>query len=142
MPTAPILTWGPPDRVTISLIKNNVWDRRINIRALEAPTLQEIIDGAFSPANQGYEGKARDCQRPGGYGYLLKGGRFYDPYREPIEYPMPCLKPVGQIIIGMDPLTEATPPTSCSKLRQRRSETGRDQGGCRGEFAIRAGNDE
>ena len=38
--------WGSTDRVTISLTKNNVWDRRVNPRGLEAPTLQEIIDGA------------------------------------------------------------------------------------------------
>ena len=109
--------WGPTDRVTISLTRNNVWDRRINTRGLVAPTLQEIIEGACSPANKGYEGVADDCQRPRAYGYLLKEGGFYDPYREPIEYPMPCLKPVGQIIIGMDPLAGATPPLvtqSCS----------------------------
>jgi hypothetical protein len=102
--------WGPPDRITISLNKNNVWDRRLNTRSFEAPTLQEIIDGAFSPKNKGFEGKASDCQRPAGYGYLLKDGGFYDGYRQPVEYPMPCMKPVGQIILGMDPLAGATPP--------------------------------
>lgn len=102
--------WGPPERVTISLTKNNVWDRRVNTRGLTAPTLQEIIDGAYSPANKGYVGKHPETQRPRGYGYLLKDGGFYDPYREPIEYPMPCLKPVGQIILGMDPLVGAAAP--------------------------------
>ncbi len=102
--------WGPPDRITISLTKNNVWDRRVNSRGLTAPTLQEITDGAFSPANKGFEGKAHDCQRPRGYGYLRKEGGFYDPYRQPIEYSMPCLKPVGQIIVGMDPLAGAAAP--------------------------------
>jgi hypothetical protein len=102
--------WGPPERVTISLTKNNVWDRRVNTRGLTAPTLQEIIDGAYSPANKGYVGKHPETQRPRGYGYLLKEGGFYDPYREPIEYSMPCLKPVGQIIMGMDPLAGAAAP--------------------------------
>jgi len=102
--------WGPPERVTISLTKNNVWDRRINVRSLESPTLQEIVDGAYSPANKGFKGKAHDCQRPWGYGYLLKEGGFYDPHRQPHEYPMPCLKPVGQIIMGMDPLAGAEAP--------------------------------
>lgn len=102
--------WGPPDRITISLNRNNVWDRRLNPRSLEFPTLQEIIDGAFSPANKGYEGKTHDCQRPKGYGYLLKEGGFYDGHRQPYEYPMPCLKPVGQIILGVDSLAGATPP--------------------------------
>jgi len=102
--------WGPPDRVTISLNKNNVWDRRLNARSLQAPTLQEVIDGAFSPANKDYVGRQIESQRPNSYGYLLKHGGVYDSYREPQEYPFPCMKPVGQIILGMDPLAEAAPP--------------------------------
>ena len=39
--------WGPPERITISLTKNNVWDRRLHY--FEAPTLKEIIEGAFAP---------------------------------------------------------------------------------------------
>jgi hypothetical protein len=104
--------WGPPHRVTISLTKNNVWDRRVNSRGLVAPTLEEITAGAFDPANKDYVGKHPETQRPRAYGYLLKGGGFYDPYREPIEYPMPCLKPVGQIILGMDALAGATAPVA------------------------------
>ena len=102
--------WGPTDRITISANKNNVWDRRVNSRSFEAPTLQQIIDGAMSPKNAGFVGKARDSQRPFGYGYLLVDGGFYDGFRQPFEYPMPCLKPVGQIIMGMAPLAGATAP--------------------------------
>jgi len=103
--------WGPTDRVTISLTKNNVWDRRVNVRGFEAPTLQEIIEGAYSPLNKGFEGVSDDSQRPWGYGYLLKTGGLYDPYRQPHEYPMPSLKPVGQIIVGMDEMAGAEAPT-------------------------------
>jgi hypothetical protein len=106
--------WGTPDRVTVSLNKNNVWDRRLNIRSLEAPTLEEITAGAFALANQDYVGVDTRPEsitlRPKGYGYLRKEGGFYDPYREPYEYPFPCMKPVGQIILGMDPLARATSP--------------------------------
>jgi hypothetical protein len=102
--------WGPPERVTVSLTKNNVWDRRVNTRGFEFPTLREIIKGAYAPANKGYVGKHPVSQRPWGYGYLLEEGSFYDPYRHPIEYPMPCLKPVGQIILGMDQLAGAPAP--------------------------------
>src|ERR1700733_11762553 len=42
--------WGTPDRITVSLNKNNVWDRRLNARSLQAPTLQEVTEGVFSPA--------------------------------------------------------------------------------------------
>lgn len=102
--------WGPSDRITVSLTKNNVWDRRVNSRSFEAPTLQQIIDGAMSPKNAGFIGKAPDSQRPRGYGYLLVDGGFYDGFRQPLEYPMPCLKPVGQIIVGIDPMAGATTP--------------------------------
>ena len=102
--------WGTPDRITISMNKNNVWDRRLNPRSLEAPVLQEIIDGVFSPANKDYVGRQKDSQRPNSYGYLLKQGGVYDGYREPQEYPFPCMKPVGQIIVGIDPLARASAP--------------------------------
>ena len=46
--------WGPPDRITISVTKNDVWDRRLH--DFPAPTLQEITEGAFSPANKDYVG--------------------------------------------------------------------------------------
>ena len=46
--------WGPTDRITISLTKNNVWDRRLH--DFKSQTLQEITEGAFSPANKYYVG--------------------------------------------------------------------------------------
>ena len=46
--------WGPPERITISLNKNNVWDRRLH--EFHAPTLEEMTEGAFSPANKDYVG--------------------------------------------------------------------------------------
>jgi Glycosyl hydrolase family 95 catalytic domain len=46
--------WGPPDRITISINKNNVWDRRLH--EFHAPTLEEMTEGAFSPANKDYVG--------------------------------------------------------------------------------------
>jgi glycosyl hydrolase family 95 len=104
--------WGSPDRITVSLNKNNVWDRRLNVRSLSAPTLQEITEGVFAEANKdcvGIDTKS-DTLRPKGYGYLRKEGGFYDPYRQPYEYPFPCMKPVGQIILGIDPLAGATAP--------------------------------
>jgi hypothetical protein len=46
--------WGSPDRLTISITKNNVWDRRLH--EFKAPTLQEMTEGAYSPANKYYVG--------------------------------------------------------------------------------------
>ncbi|HWY29894.1 MAG TPA: hypothetical protein VNX46_04020 [Candidatus Acidoferrum sp.] len=104
--------WGSPDRITLSLNKNNVWDRRLNARSLSSPTLQEITDGAFAHVNEDYIGinPGADTLRPKGYGYLRKEGGFYDPYRQPYEYPFPCMKPVGQIILGIDALAGAIAP--------------------------------
>ncbi|MGA2248158.1 MAG: hypothetical protein ABSH48_24500 [Verrucomicrobiota bacterium] len=225
--------WGPPDRITISLTKNNVWDRRLH--EFQAPRLAEMTEGAFSPANQDYVGvKEKDSsifvpvdfsdldslarklaeksdavsvylasrldepamatlaayqsvhsranqrallvvlstnfnaiaagqslydekpfqalrlrpetgalvksrpqgrelirlnrlliedaypkeisRKPGNslreldLGWLRKEGGSYDPYRYPVRYAFPCLKPVGQIILGIDPLAGAAAP--------------------------------
>lgn len=227
--------WGSPDRVTISITKNNVWDRRLH--EFKAPTLEEITEGAFSPANRYYVGvkeipsylfdkvdftdlkslaeklvkksdavsafvntrlsdnikklltkyleseyrspgevqilmndladelnkivrgesiysqsrfkgiflrpdtevllkkkvtgtdlmtlnrylledaftkeiskKPGDCRRPLDLGWLTKEGGSVDPYRYPMRYAFPSLKPVGQIIVGIDQLAGAESP--------------------------------
>jgi hypothetical protein len=226
--------WGPPDRITISVTKNNVWDRRLH--DFPAPALQEITEGAFSPANKDYVGvkeidsstfalvdiagpasmaeklakrsdplsawlserldektktslaafqaskpsyaqerafltnlvecfnaiiagpsffedkrfqgvrlrpdtdglrqghpqgrelsrlnrllledaypreisrKPGNSLRPLDLGWLRKEGGSYDPYRYPMRYAFPCLKPVGQIILGIDPLAGTSAP--------------------------------
>lgn len=228
--------WGTPDRVTISLTKNNVWDRRLH--EFKAPTLKEITEGAFSPANKYYVGvkeiesylfdkvdfadlkslaekltrkadpvsvflseklsekvkaslseyietkdkslekeqvllnglavdfnnivdgasifnenrfknitlrpetdvllkknpqqgvdlfmmnrllledaypvtisrKHGNSLRPLDLGWLAKEGGSVDPYRYPMRYAFPCLKPVGQIVVGIDPLAGAESP--------------------------------
>lgn len=224
--------WGPPNRITISLTKNNVWDRRLH--EFHAPTLQEMTEGAFSPLNKDYAGvkeidsttfavvditdlpslanklagnsdavsaylntrlgektknslaayqatrsylsgrvlltnlvadfnvildgpslygekpfqsivlrpetgqwlkdnppgaEARrlnrllledaypeisrrpgDSLRPLDLGWLRKEGGSVDPYRYPMRYAFPCLKPVGEIILGIDPLAGAAAP--------------------------------
>jgi hypothetical protein len=227
--------WGPPDRITLSLNRNNVWDRRLH--EFPAPTLRDITEGAFAPVNKYYVGvkevdssaffvgdivnpaslarkmadksdfvsafltdrlddktgaslaaylaskprsqelerllltnlvnyfntviagpslydaklfqevrfrtetdtlrtrgprgadlvrlnrllledaypkelsrKPGNSLRPFDLGWLRKEGGTYDPYRTPMRYAFPCLKPVGQIIIGMDPLAGAAAP--------------------------------
>ncbi|MGE5612202.1 MAG: glycosyl hydrolase family 95 catalytic domain-containing protein [Bacillota bacterium] len=100
--------WGPPDRITISLTKNNVWDRRLH--EFPAPTLQEITEGAFAAVNKSYVGVKGDSLRPIDLGWLRKEGGSYDPYRKPMRYAFPCLKPVGQIILGIDAMAGASAP--------------------------------
>jgi hypothetical protein len=100
--------WGPPDRITISLTKNNVWDRRLH--EFPAPTLQDLTEGAFAPVNKSYVGVRGNSLRPVDLGWLRKEGGSYDPYRKPMRYAFPCLKPAGQIILGIDPLGGAAAP--------------------------------
>jgi hypothetical protein len=108
--------WGPSDRVTISLTRNNIWDRRLH--EFEVPKLQDIIDGAYSPVNKDYIGiRENITTRPKDLGWLTKKGGSYDPYRNPMRYAFPSLKPAGQIILGMDALAGAESPVvkqSCS----------------------------
>ncbi len=102
------ILWGPPNRITISLTKNNVWDRRLH--EYKAPTLREIIDGANSPTNKSYVGVGRGSLRPKDLGWLDKDKGAVDPYRRPMRYAFPCMKPVGQIIIGIDALAGTATP--------------------------------
>jgi hypothetical protein len=100
--------WGPPDRITISLMKNNVWDRRLH--EFPVPTIEEITEGAYAPINKDYVGVAGNSLRPVDLGWLRKEGGPYDPYRKPMRYAFPCQKPVGQIILGLDALAGAGTP--------------------------------
>lgn len=101
-------TWGPPERITISLTKNNVWDRRR--KWFRPPTLKEITEGAFALVNENYVGVQGNSLRPKDLGWLWEQGGSHDPYRQPIRYAFPCLKPVGQIILGIDSLAGAAAP--------------------------------
>ena len=93
--------WGTPDRVTVSLMKNDVFDRRVP--PVHAPTLAEITEGAFAPANAELTNQSpTGSRRPSSLGYLSPEGGYRDPFRQPIQYSFPCPKPVGQIILGLE----------------------------------------
>ncbi len=100
--------WGPPERITISLNKNNIWDRRLH--DFRPPTLKEITEGAFAEVNENYVGVEGNSIRPKDLGWLWKGGGSHDPYRQPMRYAFPSFKPAGQIILGVDSFAGATPP--------------------------------
>ena len=101
--------WGPPERPTISLMRNDVWDRRRN--PAPAPTLAEITAGAFAPANRAWVNPTEATKsRPTSLGWLTTAGGYWDPYRQPFKYPFPCPKPVGQIILLLEDLAGAEVP--------------------------------
>jgi hypothetical protein len=93
--------WGTPDSITVSLMKNDVFDRRVP--PVHAPTLAEITEGSFAPVNAGLTNQSSTgSRRPSSLGYLSTEGGFRDPFRQPIQYSFPCPKPVGQIILGLE----------------------------------------
>ena len=100
--------WGPSDRVTLSVMKTDVWDRRYGI----APTLtlKEIREGVFSPANKDFDDMPTTQRRPVRGWLPPEGGGRVDRYACWNAYPFPCQKPVGQIILGMDELAGIANP--------------------------------
>lgn len=104
--------WGPSHRITLSLIKTDVHDRRV--KWPQVVTLAEIREGAFSPVNKNEIPEPHNTTRPIN-GYLLKDGGRRLPYVQCWHaYPFPCQKPVGQIILMLDELEGAPAP----KLQQ------------------------
>jgi Glycosyl hydrolase family 95 catalytic domain len=100
--------WGPPHRITLSMLKTDVHDRRVKWPRIV--TLKEIREGAFSAVNKDAIPWRHDTTRPVD-GYLLPGGGRSDPYYECwTAYPFPCIKPVGQIIMMLDDLEGAQAP--------------------------------
>jgi len=89
--------WGPPDQLTLTLGKNDVWDRR---RTWERPyPLGQVWAGAFAECNAG-EPKDQKVQ-PGqeDMHYLHPQGGYHNPYPGGDAYPFPSPKPVGQAIL-------------------------------------------
>ncbi len=85
--------WGPADRITVSLSKPDVWDRRV-IR--EAPvTLEEVKKGAFHPAFA----EEGDTTWAAYGGHMGSDGVRRDGYPSWSAYDSPTPKPVGQIVI-------------------------------------------
>lgn len=98
--------WGPPERLTLSLGKSDVWDRRR--LAWEKPlTLSEIREGAFSPRNAGVSGYRN---------YPLPEGGSGERYRS-WDAPFPCQKPVGQAILLCPELAGAAAPSAVVSCR-------------------------
>ncbi|MFC1761450.1 hypothetical protein ACFL6U_05155 [Planctomycetota bacterium] len=100
--------WGPPERITLSMGKTDVWDRR---KGWEKPvTLSEIRRGAFSVANK------NDEAVPGWAGKQIKimhpDGGFWNPYASWNAYSFPCPKPVGQAIILTEDFKEMNQPVT------------------------------
>ncbi|WP_239633722.1 hypothetical protein [Paenibacillus sp. H1-7] len=101
--------WGPPEQITLSMIKSDIFDRRM---ANPTPlTIQEIREGAYSKANEGFSDiEPTGSTRPK-YGTLDPRGGRREPYAAFRAYPFPCQKPVGQIIVKCADLSGLPQPT-------------------------------
>lgn len=101
--------WGPSHRITLSMLKTDVQDRRVKWPD-HILTLQEMRDGAFSAANKDRVPPPTQKTRPI-KGYLAASGGRSAPYLTNWHaYPFPCQKPVGQIILMLDDFEGAPPP--------------------------------
>jgi hypothetical protein len=54
--------WGPPNQITISLTKNNVWDRRRH--EFQAPTLEEMMKALFLQPTRTMAARIVTCPKP------------------------------------------------------------------------------
>lgn len=107
-PSIKAAMWGPPEQMTLSLIKSDIFDRRIADPAIL--TIQDICEGAYSEANEGFlDVQASGNTRPK-YGSLDPRGGRREPYAAFRAYPFPCQKPVGQIIVRNDDFIDYGPP--------------------------------
>ena len=125
--------WGPANKVTISLIKNDVWDRRITHKKFTAPTLQEIIEGAYADVNKDYSDLNKESTRPQ-WGYLRKEGGKFNPYLDLTRYPFPMLKKVGQIICMSEDFASLKEPKVSQSLANAKTEVLLEEDGKTGKL--------
>lgn len=104
--------WGPVHHITVSLLKNDIWDRRVPPVKFTAPTLAEIIAGAKAPVNAAASdiNPRATSTRPANWAYWRKEGGKFSPYHDGPRYSFPTAKPTGQIILAIDALANAPQP--------------------------------
>jgi hypothetical protein len=90
--------WGEPDQMTLSLLKTDVIDRRIVAR--KPFTVDEIVKGAFSDANKDFDDMPHSGSIRARWGVLTEEGGRRDFEAWSQQYPFPCQKPVGQVIVS------------------------------------------
>ena len=89
--------WGAPEQVTISMLKTDIFDRRYF--RTKPVTVEEVMRGAYSEANRPFDDMPRIGLTRPKYGTLLETGGRIDKQAWSENYPFPCQKSVGQIIV-------------------------------------------
>lgn len=86
--------WGPAEQLTLSIRKNDIWDRRTPLTSTPFPTIDDMWAGAFNPANaeSGFLIHGRS-------GYMSPTGGSRISSNSWSQYPFPIQKDTGQAIL-------------------------------------------
>ena len=106
--------WGSPDRLTLSLLKTDVFDRRYF--RTKPVTVEEVMAGAYSEKNKDFDDMPRVGLTRPKYGTLLESGGRIDKQAWSENYPFPCQKAVGQIIVCADDIAGAAQPDAVMSM--------------------------
>lgn len=106
--------WGPPDRITLSLLKTDVIDRRYIDK--DHYTMADMLEGAYSEANKDLDDMPMaGMTRPSFASLDKRGGRYNHALWSEV-YPFPCQKPVGQVILQAPDFAGAVQPEAVRHL--------------------------
>ncbi len=107
--------WGKAENVTLSLLKNDVYDRRYHV--LDQPfTLEQVVKGAFSEKNSRFDDMPHSGQVRSKPGVLVEEGGRRNFQAWSAVYAFPCQKPVGQIILQAQGMKGAGQPEAVHSL--------------------------
>jgi hypothetical protein len=102
------VVWGETQNITLSMLKTDIFDRRYF--RTHPVTLKEVMEGAYSEANKNYDDMPRIGLTRPKYGTLLATGGRIDRQAWSENYPFPCQKTVGQIIVAAADMRGAAQP--------------------------------
>lgn len=97
--------WGDMGQLTLSLLKTDVIDRRYVDK--DHFTMQDLLDGAFSPANKDFDDMPMAGMTRPPFAVLDKRGGRYNHALWSEVYAFPCQKTVGQVIVRTPEMTDA-----------------------------------
>lgn len=125
-PTTRAGLWGPPDRLTLSLLKTDVIDRRYIDK--DHYTMADVLEGAYSEANKDLDDMPMaGMTRPSFASLDKRGGRYNHGLWSEV-YPFPCQKPVGQVIVMAPDFKGAAQPEAVRSLRNGEVTLGMERG--------------
>jgi hypothetical protein len=107
--------WGPPDNLTISMLKTDVIDRRYVDK--DHHTMADVVEGAYSEKNKDLNDMPMaGMTRPSFASLDKRGGRYNHGLWSEV-YPFPCQKPVGQVIVKAPDFKEIAQPEATEHLK-------------------------